>query len=85
MTKTIRRSRRWDELSSTQQVLVMLAASIQISLAVSAWADLARRSPEQVNGSRAAWAAVIAVNVIGPITYFRRGRRKVGSIPSAHG
>ena len=53
----------------------MIPTSVQVSLAVSAWADLARRPAEQINGPRTRWAAVIAVNFIGPILYFLRGRR----------
>lgn len=69
------RSRRWDDLSAVQKVLVMVLASVQISLAVSAWADLARRPASEVNGRKSLWAAVIGINFIGPILYFRRGRR----------
>lgn len=70
-----KRSRRWDELSAPRKVLLTLATSVQISLAVTAWADLARRPRELVNGSKKTWAAVIAVNFVGPIAYFLRGRR----------
>ena len=69
------RSRRWDELSVTRKLLVMALTSVQISLAVSAWTDLAQRPAEQVNGSKRTWAAIIAVNFVGPLLYFRRGRR----------
>jgi hypothetical protein len=69
------RSRRWDEMSPVQKVLVMVGTALQVSLAVSAWTDLAQRPAEQVNGSKGRWAMVIAVNWIGPLLYFRRGRR----------
>jgi hypothetical protein len=69
------RSKRWDDLSVARKVLVMVMTSVQVSLAVSAWADLASRPASQVNGSKRRWAAVIAINYIGPILYFRRGRR----------
>ncbi len=69
------RSRRWDELSVTRKLLVMALTSVQISLAVSAWTDLAQRPAEQVNGSKRTWAAIIAINFVGPLLYFRRGRR----------
>lgn len=64
-------------MSPGQQVLVMLLASVQISLAVSAWADLAQRAPEQVRGRKRTWAGVIAINVIGPVTYFLFGRTRL--------
>ncbi|MCO8127474.1 hypothetical protein NHL50_09670 [Acidimicrobiia bacterium EGI L10123] len=69
------RSIRWDALSAPKKILVMVATSVQVSLAVSAWADLAERPPELVNGSKKKWAAVIAINFLGPILYYRRGRR----------
>ena len=71
----MRRSRRWDEWSTRSKVLVMLLTAVQVSLAVSAWTDLAQRPTEQVNGRKSRWAAIIAVNFIGPMLYFGRGRR----------
>jgi hypothetical protein len=46
----MRRSQRWDESSPWTKVLVMMLTAVQVSLAVSAWADLAERPAEQVNG-----------------------------------
>lgn len=69
------RSRRWDELSTRAKGLVMLSTSVQISLAVSAWADLTRRPPEAIRGPKRKWAALIAITFVGPIWYFLRGRR----------
>ena len=63
------------ELSRPKQALVLLLASLQLSLAVAAWADLATRPAEKVNGSKLRWALTIAVNFFGPIRYFRKGRR----------
>lgn len=53
-----------------------LRAGRQVALAVSAWTDLATRSLDQINGSKAKWAAVIAVNFVGPVLYFTKGRRR---------
>ena len=72
------RRRRWADLSPHQQTAVLVAASVQLSLAATAWADLATRTPAEVNGRRATWAAVIAVNVLGPLAWFRWGRRARG-------
>lgn len=69
------RSRRWDELSWPARVVVMLTTAVQISLAVSAWADLAQRPAVEVRGTKRLWALVIAVNFVGPIAYFVWGRR----------
>lgn len=67
--------KKWSDLSSGQQAVVIVAGTVQLALAATAWADLARRPAEEVNGSKAAWAAVIAINFIGPISYFAKGRR----------
>lgn len=58
----------------------MLLTSVEVSLAVSAWSDLAQRPPEAVNGSKKKWAAVIAINFVGPILYYWRGRRQVAPV-----
>ena len=77
----MRRSPRWDELSTARQLVVMLVVSIKISLAVSAWADLAERPPELVNGSKTKWATVIGIVFVGPIMYYVRGRRAFPTEP----
>ena len=69
-------TRRWQDFSPRQRGLLLALASVQVSLAVSAWADLATRPAAQVAGSKAKWAAVIAVNFVGPVLYFTRGRRR---------
>jgi hypothetical protein len=54
---------------------MVLLTAVQVSLAVSAWTDLAQRPADQVNGSKRRWAAIIAVDFVGPVLYFTRGRR----------
>ena len=68
-------AKKWKELSGRQQAVALTLMSVQLSLAASAWADLATRPADQVNGSKATWAAVIAVNFVGPLLYFTKGRR----------
>lgn len=71
-----RRSRKsWSDLTHRQRTAVAMSAAVQMALAIAAWTDLARRDPWQINGSKKMWAAFIAVNFIGPIAYFTRGRR----------
>jgi hypothetical protein len=62
--------KQWADLTSKQQTAVLVLGSIQLSLAATAWVDLARR------GRKGLWAVVIAVNWIGPLSYFRWGRRR---------
>jgi hypothetical protein len=72
------RKRRWSDLSTRQQSVLLVVVSVQISLAATAWADLATRPAELVNGRKSVWAAIIGVNFVGPMAYFARGRRPRG-------
>lgn len=68
--------KKWTELSPRQQALLLTLSCTQISLALTAWIDLARRPADQIAGRKSAWAAVIAINFVGPALYFLRGRRR---------
>ncbi|HVL62687.1 MAG TPA: PLD nuclease N-terminal domain-containing protein [Microbacterium sp.] len=67
---------QWSDLSTRRKTGMLIAASIHLALAATAWTDLARRPAEQVNGPKAVWAVLIAVNFIGPISYFLFGRKR---------
>lgn len=69
-------TRTWADLSDGQRAAVIVAGSLQLSLAATAWADLACRSAAQVRGRKPVWTAVIAVSWVGPLAYFARGRRR---------
>lgn len=65
----------WSAMTDRSKTLTLVAACVQISLAATAWTDLARRSAEDVVGPKAMWVVVIAVSFVGPIAYFTTGRR----------
>jgi hypothetical protein len=71
-------TRHWSELSDRQPTVLLVVVSVQLSLAATAWADLATRPAALINGRKDVWAAVIAVTFLGPIAYFARGRRPCG-------
>src|SRR3712207_9446512 len=66
--------RGWRDLPPRQRAGLVVAGAVQLALAVTAWADLARRRPAEVTGRKGAWAAVIGVDWIGPMAYLRWGR-----------
>lgn len=66
---------QWKDLSGAQRAALIGLGSVQLALAVAAWTDLATRPAERVNGRKGVWAMVIAVNWVGPLTYFAKGRR----------
>lgn len=67
--------RRWSDLTGGQRVATIVGSAVQFALAAAAWSDLANRPAKLVNGKKAVWALVIAVNFVGPISYFLLGRR----------
>lgn len=68
--------RTWSELDRGQRWGIAASGVVQVAMAAWAWHDLARRPAAQVHGRKSAWAAVIAVNVVGPIAYWRWGRSR---------
>lgn len=71
-----RGKRRWQDLGPGARIGVVVLGAVEIALAAAAWTDLVRRAPEQVRGSKWRWALVIPVNIVGPLAYFRWGRRR---------
>ena len=67
---------KWSDLSSRRQTGMLIGGFIQLALAATAWADLARRPADQVNGPKGLWAVLIAVNFVGPLSYFVFGRTR---------
>ena len=65
----------WAEMSPGRKAVVAVVGLVQFVLAATAWRDLAKRSAAQINGPKGLWAAIIAINWVGPIAYFVKGRR----------
>ncbi|WP_127125246.1 PLDc N-terminal domain-containing protein [Georgenia sp. SYP-B2076] len=69
------RKKSWKDLSSGQRAAALALGSAEVALAAAAWTDLARRPAESVNGGKLKWALIIALNIVGPLSYFKWGRR----------
>ena len=74
--------RTWKELSGGQKAAIIGLGAVQVALAGAAWIDLARRPAETVRGPKGVWALAIAVNFVGPISYFAIGRRAQARLTS---
>ncbi|NVM96357.1 PLDc N-terminal domain-containing protein [Arthrobacter wenxiniae] len=66
---------RWKDLSPRRRRAFVVLGLVQVALQVAALCDLARRTPQEVNGPRKAWVAASFINFAGPIAYFAKGRR----------
>jgi hypothetical protein len=68
--------RKWKDLSSRQRIAIFALGVVQLALASLAWRDLAHQPSGRVRGPKRLWGFVIAVNWIGPISYFVIGRKR---------
>jgi hypothetical protein len=66
----------WGEISPAKKAVGGIGGVVQMALLAAALNDLRKRSPDQVNGPRAAWAAASFVNFVGPVAYFVFGRKR---------
>ncbi len=67
--------KKWSDLTSGQRKAMIALGTVEVALASAAYIDLMRRPADEVNGSKGTWAAIIAINIVGPIAYFTRGRK----------
>ncbi len=83
-------SRRWNDLSPRTRRLIVAGGLIETGLKIAVLADLRRRSPDEVRGSKRVWAASMVLNTAGllPLVYFvlarrphREGNGEAGSPP----
>ncbi|NLF03123.1 MAG: hypothetical protein GX601_19340 [Anaerolineales bacterium] len=68
--------RRWEDLSATERICMGVAAGVQFALLGAALADIHRRSPAEINGSKRLWIAVLFFNYVGPLAYFTFGLKR---------
>lgn len=64
------------ELSDRQRALILTAAAAELSLKIAALIDIKRRPAERIRGPKALWRAAMAVNLLGPLSYFAVGRKR---------
>ena len=69
-------TKRWDELTEQQQVLILAAVCVELSLTATAIVDLVRRPREQVRGPKALWALGLVIQPVGPVAYLVVGHRR---------
>jgi hypothetical protein len=72
------RKKSWSELSGGKRASIVVASIVQIALTVAGYRDLAKRSADEVEGSKLAWGVAMLVNWVGPLAYFAKGRKGLG-------
>ena len=76
MSRSSKKRQRWSDLSTEQRVGVIALGAFQVSLQIAALVDIRRRPREQIKGRKATWVAVSFLNTVGPLAYFKFGRRR---------
>ena len=61
--------KKWQDLTPRTKTALLVAASVELAMASTAWADLAVRPAVHLRGSKPLWAALIGVSFVGPIAY----------------
>jgi hypothetical protein len=75
---------RWSDLDPRLRQAILLSGAFEAGLKIAALIDLAQRPRRDIRGSKAAWAAALAlVNSGGvvPIVYLLRGRHISEPVP----
>jgi hypothetical protein len=67
---------RWAQLSERQRTLLVGAAAAELTLKIAALVDIARRPADQIRGPKMLWRAAMAINLLGPLSYFLIGRKR---------
>jgi hypothetical protein len=62
--------------SPRQRAVVGALAAAELALKLAAARDIGRRPADQIRGGKLLWRMSLAVNTIGPLSYFLWGRRK---------
>ena len=70
------KNKRWSDLSTEQRIGVVALGTFQVALQIAALVDIRRRPREQIKGHKATWVAVSFLNTVGPLAYFKFGRRR---------
>jgi hypothetical protein len=67
--------KKWAELSDRQRAFLLAAAAGELSLKIAALIDIKRRPASGIRGPKALWRAAMAINLLGPLSYFVIGRK----------
>ena len=68
--------KRWADLSDRQRAVLLGAAAAEFTLKIVALIDIKRRPADRIRGPKALWRAAMAVNLLGPVSYFAIGRKR---------
>ncbi|MFP4417751.1 MAG: PLDc N-terminal domain-containing protein [Chitinispirillaceae bacterium] len=69
---------KWKDMPGWKKVFFVMMGIIQIALLAAALLDIRKRSAEDIRGSKKLWTMLSFINFIGPLLYFKCGRKSEG-------
>ncbi len=66
---------KFNNLSTARKVAVVALTAWNLALIVASQRDLHRRSPDQIRGNKRLWQLACLTNTVGPLSYYRWGRK----------
>jgi hypothetical protein len=67
--------KNWSELTRPQKAGIIALSLVQLGLLIAALRDIRQRSDSEIKGNRKMWMALSFIDFIGPLAYFRFGRK----------
>lgn len=68
---------KFNDLPARGRAQIVLLAAIQLTLLVAAEIDIQVRPASEINGPKNRWRLISLINFVGPLSYFRWGRKPV--------
>ena len=72
--------KKWSELGTGGRALIVVLGAVELVLLAAALIDIRRRPADRITGPKRLWRALAFVNIVGPLSYFVVGRRKVAGV-----
>ncbi len=67
--------KQWNELTGQEKVGLIGLSTIQLALLGAALWDICHRPATEINGKKWVWTMVSFLNFVGPLAYFKFGRK----------
>jgi hypothetical protein len=72
----MKEKKRWEDLTGPQKVGIIVMTTVQLGLLAGALWDIRKRPADEINGNKWVWAGVSLINYVGPLAYFKYGRKQ---------
>lgn len=68
---------KFRDLPAPSRARIAVLGTLQLALLLAAEIDIQRRPASEINGPKSRWRLGCLINFVGPLIYFRWGRRTI--------